>query len=52
MRVDARDVLMAVGLALLGIGAGLYDWRLGMVVVGAALVLLALVGAMRGGSRE
>lgn len=40
--VDARDLLALAGLALLGIGASLYDPRAWPVVVGAALFYLGV----------
>lgn len=45
--VDAIDAILVVGLITLGAGLGGYDWRLAMVVIGALLVVLALVSALR-----
>lgn len=42
------DVLIVVGLLLLGVGLAAYDWRLAAVVLGAIVLLCGLVGAWRG----
>jgi hypothetical protein len=37
--IDARDALLAVGLGMLSVGVGAYDWRLGLIVCGVVLMI-------------
>jgi len=37
--IDARDALLAVGLGMLSAGVGFFDWRLGLIVCGAVLMI-------------
>jgi len=41
------DVMFAVGLLALGAGCAAYDWRYGLIVVGAVLLIGAVVGGRR-----
>lgn len=41
-----------MGLVMLGAGLGGYDWRLALVVLGALLLVLGLVGAWGVGRGE
>jgi hypothetical protein len=43
-RWDGRDVLILLGVLLLAVGLGAYDWKVAAVVVGA----LFLWGGIRG----
>jgi hypothetical protein len=47
MRVTAGDIAGVIGLALLGIGLGGVDWRLGVSIPGALMFFLAAYGAAR-----
>ena len=46
-RVDGNDVLIVLGLALVAGGVGLWSVPAALVVVGASLFALGVVGAMR-----
>lgn len=48
--VDRWDGLALVGLAMVGVGLWFVDWRAALVVVGAALVALGVLGARNGSS--
>lgn len=49
--MDRWDGLALVGLGMVGVGLGFYDWRVALVVVGVALVGLGVMGARNGGGR-
>lgn len=49
MKVDLHDVVFIVGLAMLAGGIGAYDWRLALIVCGALLVSLGLLGVRNRG---
>lgn len=51
MRLDARDFLVIIGMVMLMTGIWFYDWRLALVVIGALLILLGLIGAWIHGSK-
>jgi hypothetical protein len=44
-RIDAADVLVIVGLAMLAGGLGAFDWRLALVAVGAVMLFVGLAAA-------
>lgn len=46
-RIDAADVLVIVGLAVLAGGLGAFDLRLAVVAVGAVMLFVGLAAAMR-----
>lgn len=41
------DVMFVVGLLALGGGCAAYDWRYGAIVIGAVLVVGAVIGGRR-----
>lgn len=41
------DVMFVVGLLALGAGCAAYDWRYGAIVIGAVLLIGAVVGGRR-----
>lgn len=43
-KLDGRDYLMGVGLAMLGIGLSLYSVPLGIAAPGAVLVAVSIFG--------
>ena len=47
MDVDLIDGMIMLGLVLLGVGLGAYDWRLALVVCGALLFVLGVVTGWR-----
>lgn len=47
MDFDLVDGLIMVGLVMLGVGLGAYDWRLALVVIGVLLLLLGLLAGWR-----
>lgn len=47
MDVDLVDGMIMLGLVLLGVGLGAYDWRLALVVCGALLFVVGLVTGWR-----
>lgn len=50
-QLDGNDVLVVLGLTLLGAGLAAYSWRLALGVIGGLLVLIGLAGAWRKGAR-
>jgi hypothetical protein len=46
--VDKVDLILLIGLFLLGAGLWLYDPRIAMIVVGTIVSLLAIWSALRG----
>jgi type IV secretory pathway VirB2 component (pilin) len=50
-QLDGGDVMVVLGLAMLGAGLGAYDWRLALVVCGGILLALGLVSALRTGRK-
>lgn len=48
-RVDGTDVVVAIGLAMLGAGLGAFDWRVALVGLGLILILVGMAGALRRG---
>ena len=42
MKLDRRDALVAVGILLLAIGGGAYDWRMGAALTGVLLLGIGL----------
>ncbi len=48
MRADLGDAIGVLGLALVGAGVGMKDVASALVVVGAVLLAVSLVGAWRG----
>lgn len=51
-RPNLRGWHVYTGMALLGLGAGWWDWRVGAAVVGACLVALGLWGGGAGYGRR
>lgn len=48
-RVDGRDVLVLLGIVLVGTGLWYFDWRIALITVGVVLAALGLIGALRNG---
>lgn len=46
-RIDLKDVILLIGLAMVFAGLWFVDWRWALIVVGALLALLAVFGAAR-----
>ena len=46
-RIDANDLFIVTGLALLAVGVGIYSVPAALVVVGSVLFWLGVTGAMR-----
>ena len=40
--IDLVDVMIVLGMVMIGAGLGAYDWRLALVVCGALLVMIGL----------
>jgi hypothetical protein len=45
--LDASDVLYGLGVLAVGIGAGGFDWRVGLLLAGAVLLYTVLVPTHR-----
>ena len=45
--VDLSDVMLVLGVILLGAGLAAYDWRLALVVLGVLLLIGGFVTAWR-----
>jgi hypothetical protein len=48
-QIDISDVLAVLGVGLIAGGLAAWDWRVSMVVVGAILLAVVMVGALRSG---
>jgi len=46
-RLDSRDIIGAAGMMALGAGIGMVSVPAALIVVGALLLLVALVGSLR-----
>lgn len=46
-RIDVRDVMVVVGLAMMSAGLWFVDWRWALVIVGALIAGLAVWSARR-----
>ena len=49
VRFDLRDVILMIGLAMVFAGLFFVDWRWALIVVGAALASLSILGEWRNG---
>lgn len=52
MDFDLMDGMIMVGLVMLGVGLGAYDWRLALVVCGALLFVLGVAMGWRAAGSE